>query len=57
MSVKNYKKTIIEPIVFLVIFAVLFGAIGHRMGAVNMLRTLMNTAYDLLMNTVFYIMA
>ena len=57
MSVKNYKKTIIEPIVFLVIFAVLFGAIGHRMGAVNMLSTLMNTAYDLLMNTVFYIMA
>ena len=57
MSVKNYKKTIIEPIVFLVIFAVLFGAIGHRMGAVNMLSTLMNTAYDLLINTVFYIMA
>ena len=55
MSVKNYKKTIIEPIVFLVIFAVLFGAIGHRMGAVNMLSTLMNTAYDLLMNTVFFI--
>jgi hypothetical protein len=57
MSVKNYKKTIIEPIVFLVIFIALFGAIGHRMGAVNMLSTLMNTAYELLMNTVFYIMA
>ena len=53
MSVKNYKKTIIEPIVFLVIFIALFGAIGHRMGAVNMLSTLMNTAYELLMNTVF----
>ena len=57
MSVKNCKKTIIEPIVFLVIFIALFGAIGHRMGVVNMLSTLMNTAYDLLMNTVFYIMA
>ena len=57
MSAKNYKKTIIEPIVFLVIFIALFGLIGHRMGVVNMLSTMMNTAYDLLMNTVFYIMA
>lgn len=27
------------------------------MGMVNMMNTMLNTAYDLLMNTVFYIMA
>ena len=41
----------------MVIFIGIFGLIGSRMGFVNMLNTLMNTAYDLLMNTVFYIMA
>ncbi len=43
-------------ICILVLFAV-FGAIGGVMGLANMVNTLLNTAYSLLMNTVFYIMA
>lgn len=47
----------IETLIFLGVFGVLFGFLGVNMGAVNMLNTMMNTAYDLLMNTVLYIMA
>ncbi|MBR6473781.1 MAG: hypothetical protein IKS99_08690 [Firmicutes bacterium] len=57
MTKKDIKKNIVEPLVFMAVFIAFFGLIGHRMGLVNMLSTLMNTAYDLLMNTVFYIMA
>ena len=45
-----------EAIVFLVLFFGVFGYIGHVMGVANMLNTIMNTAWDLLTNTVFYIM-
>ena len=41
----------------LVIVFGLFGYLGHRMGTPNMLNTVMNTAHDLLLNTVFYLMA
>ncbi|WP_251613907.1 hypothetical protein [Senimuribacter intestinalis] len=47
----------LETLVFLGIFGVIFGYLGITMGTVNMMNTLMNTAYDLLLNTVFYIMA
>ncbi len=50
-------KRSLEPIFFLVIFLGLFCAIGSQMGAANMLSTMMNTAYALLLETVFYIMA
>ncbi|MEY8367150.1 hypothetical protein AALA24_00145 [Anaerovoracaceae bacterium 42-11] len=54
----NVKKAFsLETLVFLGIFGVIFGYLGITMGTVNMMNTLMNTAYDLLMNTVFYIMA
>ena len=46
-----------ESIAFLAVLSGLFGAIAARMGLVNMLNTLMNTAYALLIDTVFYIMA
>lgn len=45
-----------EAIIFLVLFGAFFGFLGHKMGVGNMLNTIMNTAWDLLMNTVFYIM-
>lgn len=45
-----------EAFVFLILFFGFFGFLGHRMGISNMLNTIMNTAWDLLMNTVFYIM-
>ena len=57
MTKYEFKKKILEPIVFTAIFLLIFGSVGHKMGLVNMLSTLMNTAYDLLINTVFYIMA
>ena len=47
----------LEPAIFLAVFLGIFCLIGSRMGAVNMLSTMMNTAYQLLLDTVFYIMA
>ncbi|MCF0135543.1 MAG: hypothetical protein HUJ69_03875 [Lachnospiraceae bacterium] len=46
-----------ETLFFAIACAVFFGFIGSKMGAINMINTMMNTAYDLLMNTVFYLMA
>ena len=40
----------------LIVFG-LFGYLGWRMGTPNMLNTIMKTAHDLLLNTVFYLMA
>ena len=45
-----------EALIFLGVFILFFGGLGHFMGVTNMLNTLMNTAWDLLMNTVFFIM-
>lgn len=56
MSKPNIRKTL-GPIIFLAIFLGIFCSIGSVMGAANMLSTMMNTAYALLMETVFYIMA
>ena len=53
----NIKKAVSgEAFVFIAILALFFGCVGHVMGGVNMMNTLMNTAYQLLMDTVFYIM-
>lgn len=46
-----------EALAFLAIFFLVFGYMGGTMGLPNMLNTLMNTAYSLLIETVFYIMA
>ncbi|MDN5279399.1 MAG: hypothetical protein PWR01_3364 [Clostridiales bacterium] len=46
----------IEAFVFLCVFSLFFGYLGYQMGPSNMLNTIMRTAHDLLMNTVFYIM-
>lgn len=40
----------------LVIVLALFTYLGHIMGMANMLNTVMHTAHDLLLNTVFYLM-
>ena len=47
----------IEALVFLVIFFAFFGLLAYRMTLPNMLNTFMQTAYHLLLETVFYIMA
>ena len=56
--IMNRYKSIYDKEVFIFIAAFfgIFFLIGHKMGVVNMMNTLMNTAYDLLINTVFYIM-
>lgn len=46
-----------EVFVFLTFFLGFFILIGWEMGVANMFNTLMNTAYQLLLDTVFYIMA
>ena len=46
-----------EVFIFLIIFLGFFVALCTKMGTVNMFNTMMKTAYDLLMSTVFYIMA
>ena len=46
-----------ETFFFLLVMAVLLGYLGYRMGAINMVNTLLNTAFALLNDTVFYILA
>ncbi|KGG80458.1 membrane protein [Caloranaerobacter azorensis H53214] len=52
-------KTIpyLDTVIFLVIISLFFGYLGARMGISNMFSTIMATAYQLLIDTVFYIMA
>lgn len=58
MSTTKIKKAIsFESFIFLVLFLLFFGIISSQMGLLNMINTLMNTAYSLLIDTVFYIMA
>lgn len=45
-----------EPLVFLLIFGSFFAALAHVMGAANMMNTLMNTSYQLITDTVLYLM-
>lgn len=55
---KEIKKAVgKEGIIFLIIFVGFFVIMGSKMGTINMFKTLMETAYSLLMETVFYIMA
>ena len=46
----------IEAFIFIALFSLVFGYLSYKMGASNLLNTIMKTAHDLLMNTVFYIM-
>lgn len=56
-GLKFLTRRRIEATVFLVVFLGFFGFVGMRMGFPNMLNTLMQTSYSLLLETVFYIMA
>lgn len=51
-AIKKY-----EGIICLLVVGGLFYYLGVQMGAANMLNTFMHTAHDLLLNTVFYLMA
>ena len=50
------SRSIVEAVVFLTLLVVVFTLLGTRMGGANMIKTIMNTAHDLLLNTVFYLM-
>ena len=54
---RRLLRVIPSGIPCLVIVFGLFGYLGHKMGTPEMLNTVMNTAHDLLLNTVFYLMA
>ena len=56
-SFRKLYKSIPSGILCLIIVFALFGYLASRMGTANMLNTIMNTAHDLLLNTVFYLMA
>ena len=47
----------VEALVFLAVLSVFFGSLGWRMGSANLLNSIMATAFDLLTNTVFFIMS
>lgn len=58
MSETKMKKVYsLETLIFIVVFFGLFGYLGSQMGLANMLNTMMNTAYALLLDTVFYLMS
>ncbi len=50
------RRSTVEALIFLVVLITVFSLLGSRMGGGNMIKTIMNTAHDLLLNTVFYLM-
>lgn len=61
MKIRKLLKKIFDwipaGVVCLAIFFLVFGYLASQMGTANMLNTIMKTAHDLLLNTVFYLMA
>ncbi|WP_053001233.1 CD0519/CD1768 family membrane protein [Kosmotoga pacifica] len=51
------KKKFLEPIMLLLFLSFFLFLFGSQMGLGNMFKTIMYTAHDLLLNTVFFIMA
>ena len=56
MTNKGKNRQNIEAVVFIAVLVLVFWPLCNRMGSANMLKTMMNTAHDLLLNTVFYLM-
>ncbi|MEG2928008.1 MAG: hypothetical protein RR846_00540 [Oscillospiraceae bacterium] len=54
---KEKKAVSLETYLMLAAFIGVFGFLGSQMGMGNLFNTIMNTAHDLLLNTVFFIMA
>ena len=60
---KNKNKSLfknevgLEAIIFIVVFMAFFCYMGSIMGGTNMIKTMMSTGFDLLMNVCFYLMA
>lgn len=56
-SLRKLYNKIPGGIICLIVVFGLFAYLASKMGTPNMLNTIMNTAHDLLLNTVFYLMA
>ena len=56
MKTRKLRRSTVEALVFLTLLIVVFSLLGSKMGGGNMIKTIMNTAHDLLLNTVFYLM-
>ena len=56
MKTQNKKHAYRSGIICLVVIMAIFGGISIKMGISNMLNTIMHTAHDLLLNTVFFLM-
>ena len=54
---KFLTKRRIEAAIFIIIFGLFFGLLETKKSTANMLNTIMNTAYRLLIDTVFFLMA
>ena len=50
------RRSTIEALVFLVILFAVSAVLANKMGGANLVKTIMKTAHDLLLNTVFYLM-
>lgn len=50
------RRSTIEALVFLAILFAVSAVLANKMGGANLVKTIMNTAHDLLLNTVFYLM-
>ena len=55
-KMKASTRSTVEAVIFLAVLVAVFWALGSRMGGGNMVKTVMNTAHHLLLNTVFYLM-
>ena len=56
MKKLRLRRSTVEALIFLLVLGTVFSLLGSRMGGGNMIKTIMNTAHDLLLNTVFYLM-
>ena len=56
MKAKQSGRSILEALILLAVLVAVFGVLGHFMGGKNLIRTIMATAHDLLLNTVFFLM-
>ena len=57
-NIGRFKKDIgLENFLCLSLFLTFFILIGRKMGGINMIKTMMNTGFDLLMNVCLYLMA
>ena len=56
-TIRKMRKAMPPGILCLIIVFALFAGLAMKMGTPNMLNTIMKTAHDLLLNTVFYLLA